>query len=102
MRDFLVAGMQPKTGDYMAPPPEIGAITERTGRMPHRAAPVAQWIEYCPPKAGVAGSIPAGRAKYIKHLALRPGAFFLPPEDFQWVDGRIARRKTVPSMSNPC
>lgn len=25
-------------------------------------APVAQWIEYCPPKAGVAGSIPAGRA----------------------------------------
>jgi hypothetical protein len=26
-------------------------------------APVAQWIEYCPPKAGVAGSIPAGRAK---------------------------------------
>ena len=24
-------------------------------------APVAQWIEYCPPKAGVAGSIPAGR-----------------------------------------
>lgn len=28
-----------------------------------RYAPVAQWIEYCPPKAGVAGSIPAGRAK---------------------------------------
>ena len=27
-------------------------------------APVAQWIEYCPPKAGVAGSIPAGRAKH--------------------------------------
>src|SRR5436190_23357461 len=27
-----------------------------------RHAPVAQWIEYCPPKAGVAGSIPAGRA----------------------------------------
>src|SRR5205085_11021642 len=26
------------------------------------AASVAQWIEYCPPKAGVAGSIPAGRA----------------------------------------
>ena len=24
-------------------------------------ASVAQWIEYCPPKAGVAGSIPAGR-----------------------------------------
>ena len=29
-------------------------------------APVAQWIEYCPPKAGVAGSIPAGRAKPSK------------------------------------
>jgi hypothetical protein len=29
---------------------------------PSRYAPVAQWIEYCPPKAGVAGSIPAGRA----------------------------------------
>ncbi|SOY40112.1 hypothetical protein CBM2586_A10077 [Cupriavidus phytorum] len=27
-------------------------------------APVAQWIEYCPPKAGVAGSIPAGRANF--------------------------------------
>ena len=25
-------------------------------------APVAQWIEYWPPKPGVAGSIPAGRA----------------------------------------
>ncbi|SIT42223.1 exported hypothetical protein [Paraburkholderia ribeironis] len=31
-------------------------------------APVAQWIEYCPPKAGVAGSIPAGRAKSDKGL----------------------------------
>ena len=29
-------------------------------------APVAQGIEYCPPKAGVAGSIPAGRAKSDK------------------------------------
>lgn len=29
-------------------------------------APVAQWIEYCPPKAGVAGSIPAGRTKSDK------------------------------------
>ena len=29
------------------------------------AAPVAQWIEYCPPKAGVAGSIPAGRANIL-------------------------------------
>jgi hypothetical protein len=28
-----------------------------------KEAPVAQWIEYCPPKAGVAGSIPAGRTK---------------------------------------
>jgi rare lipoprotein A len=27
----------------------------------HRCAPVAQWIEYWPPKPGVAGSIPAGR-----------------------------------------
>lgn len=27
-------------------------------------APVAQWIEYCPPKAGVAGSIPAGRTMF--------------------------------------
>jgi len=27
----------------------------------HCAAPVAQWIEYWPPKPGVAGSIPAGR-----------------------------------------
>ena len=26
-------------------------------------APVAQWIEYWPPKPGVAGSIPAGRAR---------------------------------------
>ena len=26
-------------------------------------APVAQWIEYWPPKPRVAGSIPAGRAK---------------------------------------
>ena len=32
-------------------------------------APVAQWIEYCPPKAGVAGSIPAGRAKSDKPLS---------------------------------
>lgn len=32
-------------------------------RVLRRCAPVAQWIEYCPPKAGVAGSIPAGRAK---------------------------------------
>ena len=34
-------------------------------------APVAQWIEYCPPKAGVAGSIPAGRTTeycFIKGL----------------------------------
>ena len=31
-------------------------------------APVAQWIEYCPPKAGVAGSIPAGRAKISSML----------------------------------
>ncbi len=31
-----------------------------------RLAPVAQWIEYCPPKAGVAGSIPAGRATSIR------------------------------------
>lgn len=28
-------------------------------------APVAQWIEYCPPKAGVAGSIPAGCAMLV-------------------------------------
>jgi hypothetical protein len=33
-------------------------------------APVAQWIEYCPPKAGVAGSIPAGRTNSDK--AFRP------------------------------
>jgi hypothetical protein len=32
-------------------------------RCPRSYAPVAQWIEYCPPKAGVAGSIPAGRTK---------------------------------------
>jgi hypothetical protein len=32
-------------------------------------APVAQWIEYCPPKAGVAGSIPAGRTNPIKSFA---------------------------------
>ena len=31
-------------------------------------APVAQWIEYCPPKAGVVGSIPTGRANKIKGL----------------------------------
>jgi hypothetical protein len=35
-------------------------------------APVAQWIEYCPPKAGVAGSIPAGRTnsggKFLHHF----------------------------------
>ena len=28
-------------------------------------APVAQWIEYWPPKPRVAGSIPAGRASFI-------------------------------------
>ena len=28
-----------------------------------KLAPVAQWIEYWPPKPRVAGSIPAGRAK---------------------------------------
>ena len=28
-------------------------------------APVAQWIEYWPPKPGVAGSIPAGRTRPI-------------------------------------
>ena len=31
-------------------------------RMTHLSALVAQWIEYCPPKAGVVGSIPAERA----------------------------------------
>ncbi len=30
----------------------------------HLLAPVAQWIERCPPKAEVAGSIPAGRATF--------------------------------------
>src|SRR5436190_24144313 len=35
-----------------------------------RHAPVAQWIEYCPPKAGVAGSIPAGRATPSLHGTL--------------------------------
>ena len=34
-------------------------------------APVAQWIEYCPPKAGVAGSIPAGRTTFLQ-TAHRP------------------------------
>ena len=29
----------------------------------HPLAPVAQWIEYWPPKPGVAGSIPAGRTR---------------------------------------
>mmetsp|Transcript_41603 Transcript_41603/g.97663 ORF Transcript_41603/g.97663 Transcript_41603/m.97663 type:complete len:115 (-) Transcript_41603:1617-1961(-) len=33
-----------------------------------RFASVAQWIEYCPPKAGVAGSIPAGRARCLNDL----------------------------------
>jgi hypothetical protein len=37
----------------------IAASSQKCGTK----APVAQWIEYCPPKAGVAGSIPAGRAK---------------------------------------
>lgn len=35
-------------------------------RCPRSYAPVAQWIEYCPPKAGVAGSIPAGRTRIRK------------------------------------
>src|SRR6202000_592810 len=38
------------------------SLTALTLQLPPHA-PVAQWIEYCPPKAGVAGSIPAGRAK---------------------------------------
>lgn len=40
-----------------------GASRFLWGRNTVSQAPVAQWIEYCPPKAGVAGSIPAGRAK---------------------------------------
>ena len=38
------------------------------------AAPVAQWIEYCPPKAGVAGSIPAGRANFPSFQSVLRGA----------------------------
>src|SRR6202022_1451197 len=38
-------------------------------------APVAQWIEYCPPKAGVAGSIPAGRT----NECLKIKALLAPP-----------------------
>jgi hypothetical protein len=43
-------------------------------------APVAQWIEYCPPKAGVAGSIPAGRTtEYClsRAYAIRAKPFFI-------------------------
>lgn len=39
------------------------------------AALVAQWIEYCPPKAGVVGSIPAERAisVLVFPLSIFPG-----------------------------
>jgi hypothetical protein len=36
------------------------------------AASVAQWIEYCPPKAGVAGSIPAGRTNEVRMVSTNP------------------------------
>jgi hypothetical protein len=39
-------------------------------------APVAQWIEYCPPKAGVAGSIPAGRTNSHKAFSGFPVSTF--------------------------
>ena len=43
-------------------PPLVGPGRKAT-RLQFTVASVAQWIEYCPPKAGVAGSIPAGRTK---------------------------------------
>src|SRR5438105_6683208 len=43
----------------------------RLGTYDGRPAPVAQWIERCPPEAEVAGSNPAGRVTRLQGLPLR-------------------------------
>src|SRR5882724_4942324 len=49
-----------KARNYKAPPRANPKQKRAADRMKNIAS-VAQWIEYCPPKAGVAGWIPAGR-----------------------------------------
>lgn len=62
-------------------------------------APVAQWIEYWPPKPGVAGSIPAGRAIFrslqgLLHWTSRK--LVLP---YAWQGGVFSRGAFVPVPS---
>ena len=57
---------------YPLPPANLAAASKcpAISKLP---APVAQWIEYCPPKAGVARSNRVRRANFIiliKHLPL--------------------------------
>ena len=54
----LARGLPPGFQVFSFEAPEPGKVLPPN-------APVAQWIEYCPPKAGVAGSIPAGRAIFL-------------------------------------
>ena len=47
----------------------LAAAVRFTARLRHACqAPVAQWIERCPPEAEVAGSNPAGRAPFYRLL----------------------------------
>ena len=72
-------------------------------------ASVAQWIEYCPPKAGVAGSIPAGRTRCKPCKSLSCMAFLFPllvrPRAEQRkvgqsdVERRFRRQPTRPAQS---
>ena len=56
-------------------------------------APVAQWIEYCSPKAGVAGSIPAGRTIFPRYLVISRYISLYCPPDFCWPhDAGVSRR----------
>src|SRR5919106_3782688 len=52
----------------VTPASAFGTTTERPGLRldSSRPAPVAQWIERCPPEAEVAGSNPAGRVAPAK------------------------------------
>ena len=71
-------------------------------RCPRSYAPVAQWIEYCPPKAGVAGSIPAGRTNLRTDLGPQR---LLRSSDFQgpctWGLQLNTLQKTGSDMSAP-
>lgn len=43
---------------------EVPGVSTSCPAIPSHPAPVAQWIEYCPPKAGVARSNRVRRAKF--------------------------------------